>query len=60
VTCVSSCPTDLTGLTGDPERTKDRGQTCTKVASSVLGARMEAYNSLVTSFYFSTFTLLLF
>jgi hypothetical protein len=48
---VSSCSMDLTGATGDAERTKDR-QTCRKLGLGVLGAWMKTHNNLVASFLY--------
>jgi hypothetical protein len=45
---------------GDAERTKDRRQTCRKLGSGVLGARMETHTaSLLLLFFFSLFKILL-
>jgi hypothetical protein len=41
---------DLTGATGDAERTNDRRQTCRKLGLGVLSARMETQSNLVASF----------
>jgi hypothetical protein len=43
-------PTELTGVAGDAEKTKDRRQTCRKLGSDMLGCQMEMPNSLITSF----------
>jgi hypothetical protein len=56
-TCASSCPGNLTGSNWDEEGTKDRKQTCRKLGSGTLGARMETHNSSV---YFFSVLLLLF
>jgi hypothetical protein len=54
------CSRNLKGVTEDAQRTKDRRQTCIKLGPSVLGARMEMHNGLVTSFLYYSLLFLCF
>jgi hypothetical protein len=56
----TSVLSDLTGVTGDAERTKDRRKTCIKLGSGVLGTHMEMPKSLITSFLYYSLLLLCF